>query len=142
MFESHGIAGGRVDMQGHIKEKGSHLGAYGRVDIALNTLPYNGVTTSCEAMWMGVPVVALEGASHAGRLSSSILHALGLEYLVTGSEDEFVAAATRLAENRKALWGLRAGPGLARAVKAAYRDMWRAWCASSGPVKQSEPGSA
>jgi protein O-GlcNAc transferase len=155
MFESHGIAGERLEMSGRIKDKGDHLGAYGRIDIALDTLPYNGVTTSCEAMWMGVPVVALEGKSHAGRLSSSILHALGLEHLVTTNEADFIAAATHLAENGEALWDLRAGlrarmeaselrdgPSLARAVEAAYRDMWRAWCAGGAPVKQSSPDGA
>ncbi len=155
LFESHGIKAERLDMAGRIKEKGDHLGAYGRVDIALDTLPYNGVTTSCEAMWMGVPVVTLAGRSHAGRLCSTLLHALGLEHLIAGDEAGFVAAAKGLAEDRAALAELRAGlrgrmaasdlrdgPSLARAVETAYRDMWRAWCAGSAPVRQSAQGSA
>ena len=142
LFESHGIAPERIEVSGRIKGKGDHLGAYGRVDIALDTFPYNGVTTSCEAMWMGVPVITLEGQSHAGRLCASILHALDLESLIATDEDAFVRAAKQLAEDRAGLAELRAnlrlrmqasdlrdGPGLARAIEAAYRDMWRTWCA-------------
>lgn len=142
LFESHGIAGERIEMLGRIKEKGDHLGAYGRVDIALDTFPYNGVTTSCEAMWMGVPVVTLEGRSHAGRLCATLLHALDLKHLIAGDEAQYVEVAKSLAGDGAALAALRAelrprmqkselrdGPGLARAVEAAYRDMWRTWCA-------------
>ncbi|MBT3928809.1 MAG: hypothetical protein HOF33_17680, partial [Rhodospirillaceae bacterium] len=142
LFESHGIAAERIEVSGRIKGKGDHLAAYGRVDIALDTFPYNGVTTSCEAMWMGVPVITLEGRSHAGRLCASILHALDLQSLIATDEDAFVAAAKTLAEDRAGLAKLRAdlrprmeksdlrdGPGLTRAIEAAYRDMWRTWCA-------------
>ena len=142
LFESHGIAPERIEVSGRIKGKGDHLAAYGRVDIALDTFPYNGVTTSCEAMWMGVPVITLEGRSHAGRLCASILHALDLQSLIATDEDAFVAAAKTLAEDRAGLAKLRAdlrprmeksdlrdGPGLTRAIEAAYRDMWRTWCA-------------
>ena len=141
LFESHGIAGERIETLGRIKEKGDHLGAYGRVDIALDTFPYNGVTTSCEAMWMGVPVVALEGRNHAGRLCASLLHALDLPHLIAGDENAFVDVAKGLAEDGAALAALRAelrgrmqksdlrdGPGLARAIETAYRDMWQQWC--------------
>ena len=146
LFESHGIAGERIEMLGRIKGKGDHLGAYGRVDIALDTFPYNGVTTSCEAMWMGVPVVTLEGRSHAGRLCASLLHSLGLAQLIATDEAAFVEIAQGLAEDGAALAALRAdlrprmqksdlrdGPGLTRAIEAAYRDMWRKWCAGEAP---------
>jgi predicted O-linked N-acetylglucosamine transferase (SPINDLY family) len=151
LFESHGIEAERIEMQGRIKEKGDHLAAYGRVDIALDTFPYNGVTTSCEAMWMGVPVVTLEGQSHAGRLCASLLHGLELEQLIAADEAAFVAAAKSLAEDGAALADLRAslrghmeaselrdGAGLTRAIEAAYRDMWRKWCAGSAPAQGGE----
>ena len=158
MFESHGIAGERIEMLGRIKGKGDHLGAYSRVDIALDTFPYNGVTTSCEAMWMGVPVVTLEGRSHAGRLCASLLHSLDLAHLIAADEAAFVAIAKGLAEDSAALAALRAdlrprmqksdlrdGPGLARVIEAAYRDMWRKWCAGEAPASSvpasSLPGS-
>ena len=157
LFESHGIAGERIEMFGRIKEKGDHLGAYGRVDIALDTFPYNGVTTSCEAMWMGVPVVTLEGQSHAGRLCASLLHALDLRHLAAGDESAFVEVAKGLAEDGATLAALRAdlrprmqksdlrdGPGLARAIEAAYRDMWRTWCAggaAASPAPSAPPGA-
>ncbi len=153
MFESQGIAGERIEMLGRIKGKGDHLGAYGRVDIALDTFPYNGVTTSCEALWMGVPVVTIKGRSHAGRLCATLLHSLGLPHLIAADEAAFVEIAKGLAEDRAALAALRAdlrprmqksdlrdGPGLARAIESAYRDMWRKWCAGETP-SSSVPGS-
>ena len=155
LFESHGIAGERLEMLGRIKDKGDHLAAYGRLDIALDTFPYNGVTTSCEAMWMGVPVVTLEGRSHAGRLCATLLHAVGLARLIAGGEAAYVEIAKGLAEDGAALAALRAdlrrrlqqselrdGPGLTRAVEAAYRDMWRKWCAGGAPVSPAAPGAA
>jgi len=97
-------------------------------------------------MWMGVPVVTLEGLSHAGRLCASLLHSLGLAQLIAGDEAAFVEIAKGLAEDGAALAALRAdlrprmqksdlrdGPGLARAIEAAYRDMWRKWCAGEAP---------
>jgi len=62
-----GIPGERLDLLGYIADDGGHLGAYGRIDIALDTFPYNGTTTTCEALWMGVPVISLRGDRHSAR---------------------------------------------------------------------------
>jgi predicted O-linked N-acetylglucosamine transferase (SPINDLY family) len=77
------------------------LADYGTIDLALDPFPYNGTTTTCEALWMGVPVVALAGAAHAGRVGASLLSSLGVETeLVASSPDDYVAKAAALAADR------------------------------------------
>src|SRR5207249_3107221 len=85
-----------------------HLRAYGGIDIALDTFPYNGTATTCEAVWMGVPVVTLAGTTHAGRVGVSLLHAAGLGDLVGADTDAYVRIAAELAADRARLRGLRA----------------------------------
>lgn len=84
-----------------------HLAHYNQVDIALDTFPYHGTTTTCEALWMGVPVVTLAGSDHLSRVGASILHAVGLDELVAFTPYEYVARATELAQNAQRLVHLR-----------------------------------
>lgn len=96
-----GIGADRVEILGFIAEPGGHLAAYHRVDIALDTFPYCGTTTTCEALWMGVPVVTMApaGALHAGRVGASLLWACGLSELVAPDEAGYVDLAVALAAN-------------------------------------------
>jgi len=141
-FAALGVAGGRIELQGWEPSAAGHFSAYNHVDIALDTYPYNGATTTCEALWMGVPVVTLRGATHASRMAASILAAAGLHEFITESEDAYVETCARLAEDLERLDALRAGlrgllrespltdrPGFTRALELEYRRMWRAWCA-------------
>jgi predicted O-linked N-acetylglucosamine transferase (SPINDLY family) len=136
-----GIGGEQLILRGWEKLAGGQLALYAQMDVALDTFPYNGGTTTCEALWMGVPVVTLRGATHASRMGASLLHAAGMPELVANSEDEFVAHAVRLALDLPALARLRAGMrerlaasplldehGFVRALEAHYRDAWRGWC--------------
>jgi predicted O-linked N-acetylglucosamine transferase (SPINDLY family) len=122
-----------------------HLAAYRRVDIALDTHPYNGTTTTCEALYMGVPVVTLAGRHHASRVGASLLHAVGLPGLVADSPDEYVriaaglaADAARRAELRASLRAMLLGsplcdaPGFARKFGEALRGVWRERCRVTG----------
>jgi protein O-GlcNAc transferase len=118
-----------------------HLATYQRIDIALDPFPYNGTTTSCEALWMGVPMVTLRGHAHAGRVGASLLARLELDDLVAEDEAGYLAIARDLAADRPRLSTLRAalrgrmrqdlcdGERFAGEVEAAYRAAWRGWCA-------------
>jgi predicted O-linked N-acetylglucosamine transferase (SPINDLY family) len=120
-----------------------HLESYAEVDIGLDTFPYNGTTTTCEAMWMGVPVITLASLpfTHAARVGASLLHAVGLDELVASDEDALVRVAADLAGDRARLRALRAGmrarmvasPLCDRAAFGvrfgdALRRAWREWC--------------
>jgi predicted O-linked N-acetylglucosamine transferase (SPINDLY family) len=107
MFAREGITGERLEMHKKLPDPADHLGLYSRVDIGLDPFPYNGTTTTCEALWMGVPVVTLLGARHAGRVGASIMHRVGLEELVAHSMDEYIELARALALDRKRLQEMR-----------------------------------
>ena len=87
----------RTELLAHTKTLSEHLATYNRVDVALDTWPYNGTTTTCESLWMGVPVVTLTGTTHASRVGASLLTALGLTDLIAPEGDTFVRAASALA---------------------------------------------
>lgn len=121
--------------------RAEYLATFGRIDLALDTLPYNGHTTSMDAAWMGVPTLTLAGATVAGRAGISLAMNLGLPQLITRSPDQFVNRAVELASDLARLSELRRGlrarlkgspvmdaPAFARDIEAAYRSMWRAWC--------------
>jgi len=141
-FERFGISRERLEICGW-KSPNVHLQLYGRVDIALDTYPYNGTTTTCEALWMGVPVISLVGQHHASRVGLSILTRVGLEFFAASTPAEYVAKATALATNRQALAQIRTSmrariatsglchaKGFASNLETAYRKMWRRWCQS------------
>src|SRR6185503_19404743 len=95
----HGIDPNRLDIRPREPSYQGHLAAYGDVDIALDTFPYNGTTTTCEALAMGVPVVALAGSVHAARVGVSVLTHAGMGQWITATQDEFVRAAVELSRD-------------------------------------------
>jgi predicted O-linked N-acetylglucosamine transferase (SPINDLY family) len=140
-FAAHGIAADRVTCSEMVPDKAAHLGWYHRADVALDTFPYNGTTTTCEALWMGVPVVSLAGDRHASRVGLSLLSAAGLPELVARTEDEFVTTAAALAADPARRADLRAtlrsrlqssplmdAPAHSARFFSSLRSAWRAWC--------------
>lgn len=108
-FAAHGIDAGRLALRGWHAAESDHLAAYHEIDIALDASPYNGATTSCEALWMGVPLVSLAGRTHASRMGLSILGAAGLGHCCAATPGQFRDIAVSLAGDAGALADLRAG---------------------------------
>ena len=136
----NGVAAERVMFEGP-RRREEYLRLYHRIDLGLDTLPYNGHTTSLDAMWMGVPVVTLVGKTAVGRAGVSQLSNLGMRELIASTPEEFVKIAGewakdlgRLAEVRRTLRGrMEASPlmdarGFARSIEDACRTMWRTYC--------------
>jgi len=120
-----------------------YLHTYDGIDIVLDTFPYNGHTTSLDALWMGVPVITLVGNTVVGRAGLSQLTNLGLPELVARSPEQYRQIAVDLATDRLRLAELRStlrqrmqgsalmdAPRFARGIEAAYRSMWRTWCST------------
>lgn len=145
-LRQRGIAPERVIFQGFQAlapdvRPASFLARYHEADIALDPFPYNGMTTTCEALWMGVPVVALIGDLPVSRASFSLLSNVGLPELAATSAEEYVRLAAELARDLPRLSALRsslrdrvkASPLLdaqrfARNLETAFREIWRRWC--------------
>lgn len=140
-FGRRGVAAARLDLVNFIPDPGGHLAAYHRVDVALDPFPYNGTTTTCEALWMGVPVVTLAGVTHRARAGASLLTRAGLPELIADTPAAYVDIAARLAANRDRLRALRRGLRTQAAasdlcnaarvtgeLEAAFRRVWRDWC--------------
>ncbi len=143
-FAAHGIARERIEAIGWLPGRGDHLGAYHNVDIALDTFPYNGTTTTCEALWMGVPVIAPAGHNHAGRVGVSLLTQVGLDECIARDIEQYVKTAVELAgapaqlkqyhstlRERVAASALCDAAGFTRNVESAYREIWCKYCAQA-----------
>lgn len=144
-MESHGIDRDRIEFIGNVPDILEHIRLYKRIDIGLDPFPYNGTTTTCEAMWMGVPVVTLAGKLHAGRVGVSLLTNAGLPDLVAETADQYVEIAAGLAADRDRLRQLRrdlrpqmlASPlmdaeAFTQRLESAYQELWSSYLAKSG----------
>lgn len=138
-----GVARERVTVRGRAASRSEHLALYAGTDIALDTTPYSGGTTTAEALWMGVPVVTLPGERMISRMTASMLNAVGLDELIARDADDFVRIARELAQDaprrsrlrrelrpRLAASPLCDGAGLAQEIGGAFRQMWANWCNS------------
>jgi predicted O-linked N-acetylglucosamine transferase (SPINDLY family) len=140
LFQSHGVEPARIEFVSRLPRE-QYLELYNRIDVGLDSVPYNAHTTALDAMWMGVPTVTLVGKTVVGRAGLSQLSNIGLTDLVAREPDELVKIAVELAEDVDRLAQLRAtlrqrmessplmdGPRFARNVESAFRAMWRNWC--------------
>ena len=138
VVERLGIPSERLLPLGKTPDRSAHLALYGQVDIALDTFPYNGTTTTCEALYMGVPVVSLAGQTHAARVGATLLGTVGLADLVTETEAGYVEAVVGLAHDMPRLLWMRHNlrdlvarsplmdhRGFTAALEAEYRLMWQ-----------------
>jgi predicted O-linked N-acetylglucosamine transferase (SPINDLY family) len=136
--QAQGIDPGRVIMAYEKPSSGTHLDVYREMDIHLDSLPWNGHTTACEALWMGVPTVTLRGNRHSGRMSASMLHNVGLDQFIADSAAQYVSIAADAARDLAALGSLRQrlrkqmeasplmdGARFTRELEAAFAEMAR-----------------
>ncbi len=140
-LKKYGIEENRIKLLGFLPSHKDHMSAYNLMDVALDTIPYNGTTTSCEALWMGVPMITRKGDRHCARVGMSLLKVVGLEDWIAYSDEEYVAKAVDVANN----WGqlaeikrtlrqrMKNSPlcdqvAFARIFEAALREMWQSWC--------------
>lgn len=154
-FKQHGITADRIE----IRTESAHpqmLAEYGDIDIALDTFPFNGGATTCEALWMGVPVATLSGSTPISRQTTSLLTSCGLaELLATTTRKEFVSKVRQLAENIDLLAHVRGslrtrltesplcnGKLFTNNLEKEYRKMWREWCGKQKPLPLSRPHHA
>lgn len=140
-FVASGAEASRVEIRPPTPTRAEHLAMYSEIDVALDTFPYHGTTTTCEAMYMGVPVVTLAGNSHVSRVGVSLLTNAGMAENVAGREDEYVRIAAGLAGDGARLDSLRGGlrkqmmasplcdtGAFAKRFQAALRTMWQDRC--------------
>jgi len=108
LFEDNGVAIDRIELLSRLPAKNDHLSLYNKIDIGLDPFPYNGTTTTFEALWMGVPVLTLRGKRHSGRVGASIMHHTGLVELVAETQEEYKELAISLAHDVGRLIKLKA----------------------------------
>lgn len=142
-FAAQGIPAERIVLMPQQIDLAKHFEYYSNIDLGLDTFTYNGTTTTCEALWMNVPVLTLEGTTHIARVGASLLTNAGFPQLVSTTAEEFVAHAVKYANDHAALVELRRGlrqkfrtspvmdgKKFAAEFGASLRTMWRQWCAN------------
>ncbi len=135
-----GIDGARLRFAPWLPKR-EYLRLYEQIDVGLDPFPHNGMTTTCEALWMGVPVITLPGVLPVSRTGLSLLSCVGLQRLAARDEAEYVHIAADLASDLPRLAALRSGlreqmrcsplmdaPRFATHLEAAFRMMWHRWC--------------
>ena len=140
-FKQRGINKDRLILKTSNAKIEQHLDEYNEIDIALDTFPYNGTTTTLESLWMGVPVITLSGDTHVSRVSASILHHLGLSDLACSNTLSFASKAKELSQNPETLAELR--NSLRKTMRNSslmnekefsqdftnmLRTQWKKWC--------------
>jgi predicted O-linked N-acetylglucosamine transferase (SPINDLY family) len=155
-FAQRGVDPGRLEFVAYGR-RSEYLGHYARIDVGLDTFPYNGGTTSLDALWMGVPVVTLVGRTVVGRMGLSLAHNMGLEDLVASSPEQYIDIAVGLTRDLPRLARLRGElrsrlersplmdwARFARNFESACRSMWRSFASKghAAPAPRDAQGAA
>ena len=140
LFARHDVPPERLELAPRSPRQ-SYLKLFHLIDIHLDPFPYNGCTTTCDGLWMGVPTVTLAGKAYASRMGVSLLTQVGLTELIADTPEQYIHAAASLAAAVPRLAQLRLSmrdrmlrsplmdyKGLARNIEAAFRKMWKVWC--------------
>ena len=145
LFEEMGLTPERLELRGHSRSLEEHLAAYNDVDIALDTFPYTGCTTTADALWMGVPVLTVAGESMVSRQAAAVLRGAGLDQWICRNSAEMVERAMSMANNRNGLKQQRLKQrhqvanselldhaGLATSLEHTFRSWWHRWLKQHG----------
>ncbi len=140
-FVAAGVDTERLTFLANQPTLAEHLAWYRKIDLLLDTFPYEGLAQTCDALWLGVPVITMAGKTSAARTGAAIMNHLGLEKLVANSESGYIRRATHLARDHTVQGAIRAAlrrrmeksplrdeEGFARDFAAALRTIWHAWC--------------
>lgn len=140
-FDGHGIGRYRLSFQGR-RPMADYLALHHHVDLCLDTFPYNGGTTTCHALWMGIPTLTMTGDFIPSRTGAAVLSHVGMDPFIAANPEEFVAKGVSCARNLESLAAIRHGlrecmrhstlcrpERIAAGVEQAFRTMWRRWCA-------------
>lgn len=140
-FSEHGISRDRLELLAYTRSTREHLACYNLIDIALDTFPYNGTTTTCEALWMGVPVITCAGEIHACRVGTSLLRQVNLEEFVATNRDDYIHLAKKLVNDpgrilshrltlrdRISMSSLMDRERMCDRLENSYHQIWRKWC--------------
>ncbi len=144
LFARHDIQADRLLFRGYTPSRSEHLLVYNQVDIALDTIPYNGTTTTFEALWMGVPVISMRGDRHAARVGESIMGRVAGPEFCAAHREEYISLSFNLAQDKKRLQRLRKelrsqllssdlcqGASFCRQFENICRQVWQQWCAKT-----------
>ena len=142
-FAARNVATSRIELIGPTASITEHLSLYGRVDLALDPFPYNGATTTCESLWMGVPVITLRGSAFVGRMTASLLTTIGLNEFIAETAEQYIEIACRWANDVQKLSELRGNlrtilgrsplcdePAYVCQLEHIYQTEWQRWCAA------------
>jgi len=140
-FAHAGVDTARIDIRGAGLSKEQHMGLYNQMDLCLDPFPYNGTTTTCDALWMGVPVVTLAGRTHVARVGLSLVSQLGFPEWGVKTQDAYLAKCRELTSDLPRLADLRHrlreqirqsplcnAPQFIGHLESAFRAMWKRWC--------------
>ena len=146
IFADKNIAEERLDLFDHLANKQDHLSLFGKIDVMLDSFPYSGATTVCEALWMGVPTITIAGDRYVSRMATSILNTIGHDDLVAKDEQQYTDLASTLAKSperiasyRRSLRQRAAASPLAdqkrfvTAMEDDIRHVWCYWCEEVNP---------
>lgn len=151
-LQQQGVSPDRVEFISYVPGHERHMVLYDRLDIALDTVPFNSGTTAFDALWMGVPLVALEGDWIGGRMASSVLKTLGRPEWVAQSQEQYVEIVSSLASNTRLRQTIRQAQraemasselcdaeGLTRALENAFEGMYDRWIAGEETIPVCPP---
>lgn len=148
-FAKWGIHDDRLLLESEMPARG-YAARYAQIDISLDTFPFGGGATTCECLWMGVPVITLYGNRPVSRMGASMLTQVGLPELIAKTPEEFVASAVQLAGDLDRLEKIRSqlrgwmrdtichAESYTRSLEEAYRNMWRRWCDARSGKRRAE----